>query len=97
MIAKMETSKPSPFRDGFLDVIQRAFSLDFSPRDTLPPPPPPPPDPRPGWERDAENLRRDWERVGGYLWGAIGRVEAENPDISRGFYGQHLHEAQAGQ
>lgn len=91
MIAKKETSKPSPFRDGFLDVIQRTFSLDFSPRDTLPLPPPP--DPRPEAEIISANLACYWENVGGYLWRAIGRVEAENPSISRGYYEKHLHEA----
>lgn len=57
------------FRRGFLDVWRRAFSLGFSPARR-------PADTRPGWVRDAENLRRDWENVGGYIRRAMEREEA---------------------
>lgn len=83
-------SPADAFWDGFFDVIFRTFTLDFSPG--FRPAPPPPPDFRPGPQTDAENLRLDWERVGGRVWRALGRIEAENPAVSRGLYEKRARE-----
>lgn len=80
MASNTENIPRRPFWTGFVDVFGRTFSLDFSPRPI--PLPQTAPDPRPGWEIDAENLRRDWENVGGYFRTAVTRVEAENPSLT---------------
>lgn len=80
MTKKSENKPYRPFWDGFFDVFGRTFSLDFSPH--LPPPPPPSRTAAEGFGRDAENLRRDWEHVGGYLRGAMdsaGSLTGTNP------------------
>jgi len=68
------------FRFGMADVLGRALALDFAPRRVVPVEAV---DARPGWMQDADNLRGDWEAVGGYMRGAIGRFEEENPGLVR--------------
>lgn len=78
--AEARNSSRTAFRSGFAGVLRRVFSLDFGPGDEPAPETPA----LSGPERDAENLRRDWERVGGYLWGAIRQAEREHPEIAGG-------------
>ena len=63
--------KPS-FIEGMARIFDFAGALDYHPR--------PNPASKPGWEKDADAIRSDWEAVGQYIWDAIGQFEEAERD-----------------